>query len=145
MRTLLSLVFLSASLARCADDGSPVAVAQKLFDAMKAHDAAAAGALFLPGATLGSVDATGKVSIIPFEKFVDRVGTGKGVWVERIWDQKVLEHGPIAVVWANYDFRLDGKLSHCGIDSFQMLKTESGWKISAVSDTRKTSGCGQTN
>jgi hypothetical protein len=138
-------VFLAASLAWSAGDGTPVAVAQKLFDAMKAHDAAAASALFLPGATLGSIDSGGKATVIPFEKFVEHIGTSKSSWVERIWDPKVLEHGPIAVVWANYDFRLDGKLSHCGIDSFQMLKTESGWKIAAVSDTREMLGCGAGN
>lgn len=141
MRTLIFFVFLSGSLAQCADDAAPLAVAQKLFDAMKAHDAAAASALFLPGATLSSVNAEGKATVTAFEKFVERIGASKSNWEERISDPKILEQGPIAVVWANYDFRLDGKVNHCGIDSFQLLKTDGVWKISAVSDTRQTSGC----
>lgn len=107
---------------------------------MKAHDAAAASALFLPGATLGSVNA-GQSSVVPFEKFVEHIGTGKGEWLERIWNPKVLEHGSLAVVWAEYDFHLNGKFSHCGIDSFTLLKTDKGWKIAAISDTRETTGC----
>jgi hypothetical protein len=108
---------------------------------MKTHDAAAAAALFLPGATASSVDQSGKASVIPFEKFVEHIGTSKSDWLERISNPKVLQRGPISVVWAEYDFYLNGKLSHCGIDSFSLLKTQSGWKIAAISDTRETAGC----
>ena len=52
-----------------------------------------------------------------------------------------MEHGSVAVLWADYDFHLNGKFSHCGIDSFTLLKTTAGWKIAAVADTRETTGC----
>lgn len=110
---------------------------------MHAHDAKAAASLFLPGAILASVDATGKTSSTPFEKFVERIATSNKKWLERIWNPKVQQYGVIATVWADYDFYLDGKFSHCGIDAFQMLKTESGWKIAAISDSRVTDGCEQ--
>ena len=138
------LAFCLVSRVWCAGDAGPAETAQKLFDAMKAHDGAAATALFVPGATLASVGADGKPSLIPFEKFVQALATSQSTWLERIWETKVLQHGPVAVVWAEYDFHLNGKFSHCGIDSFQMLKTESGWKISAVSDTHETSGCSKS-
>jgi len=144
MRTgpvFLLLALSLVSLVSAANDETPTAVAQKLFDAMKAHDTAAATALFMPGATLSSIDAAGKASAIPFEKFVEHIGSSKSSWLERIWDPKVLEQGPIAVVWAPYDFHVSGKFSHCGIDSFTMLKTAGSWKIAAISDTRETSGC----
>jgi hypothetical protein len=135
----------SGSLARCADDNGPVAVARRLFVAMQAHDGAAASALFLAGATLGSVDAAGNASVIPFEKFVERIASSKSNLLEQIWEPQVLQHGPIAVVWASYNFHLDGKLNHCGVDSFQLIRTDSGWKISAISDTRETVGCSERN
>ena len=28
-----------------------------------------------------------------------------------------------------YDFWIDGKFSHCGIDAFDLIKTEEGWKL----------------
>ena len=43
--------------------------------------------------------------------------------------RKFSVHGLIATVWAPYDFWIDGKLSHCGIDAFDLIKTEDGWKI----------------
>ena len=140
---LFCLLLASGSVSRvwAADSDAPAVIAQKLFDAMGSHDAAAAAALFVPGATLASVNAEGKASIVPFEKFVERIGSSKSAWLERMWNPRVLEQGPIAVVWAEYDFHLDGKFNHCGIDSFTLLKTESGWKIAGVSDTRETSGC----
>ncbi len=132
-----------ASFLRATDNETPLGIAQKLFDAMKAHDAAAATTLFVPGASLASIDGDGKASVIPFEKFAEHIGTSKSEWLERMSDPKVLEHGSIAVVWGEYNFYLNGTLNHCGIDSFSMLKTASGWKIAGVSDTRETSGCTQ--
>ena len=137
----LLTLFCFALLSPAASDDTPAAIAQKLFDAMKTHDAAAATALFLPGATLASVNAEGKASVTPFEKFVEHIGASKSSWLERTWNPRVLEQGSIATVWAEYDFHLNGKFSHCGIDAFTLLKTESGWKIASISDTRQTSGC----
>jgi hypothetical protein len=105
------------------------------------HDAPAAAHLFLPASSLASVDASGKASSIPFEQFTKLIGSSKAVWLERIWNPTGLKNENMAVVWAEYDFHLNGTLHHCGVDSFQMLKTQDGWKISGVSNTRSTSGC----
>src|SRR5688572_2738177 len=48
---------------------------------------------------------------------------------ERIWNPEVTVHGLIATLRAPYDFWIDGKLSHCGVDAFDLIKTEEGWKI----------------
>lgn len=138
---LFLLFVLCATVALPSEQDSPLTTAQKLFDAMQSHDSVLASSLFLPGATLSSLNAEGKASIIPFEQFVERIGGSKDQWVERIWNPQVLEEGHIAVVWAKYDFHLNGKFHHCGVDSFQMLKTDEGWKISAISDTRSTASC----
>lgn len=108
---------------------------------MSAHDASAARAFFIPEAQLFSVDKDGAAKALPFEKWAAALGSTKNSWLERIWEPKVLEHGTVAVVWAPYDFHLNGKFSHCGIDSFHLLKTSGGWKISAISDTHETSTC----
>lgn len=119
----------------------PDAVVQKLFDAMAARDALAAKELFVPDAGLFSLGKNGKPNRMPLQDFLDAIGSGKAVWKERIWDANVLVHGPIAVVWAPYDFHNNGSFSHCGYDSFSLLKTAAGWKITYISDTRETEGC----
>jgi Domain of unknown function (DUF4440) len=123
------------------DNANPMATVQRLFDAMSAHDADAARALFTPEATLLTVRANGSTAVVPHEKWLEHLGGSKDAWLERMWNAKVLEHGSIAVVWAEYDFHLNGKFSHCGIDSVSLLKTTAGWKISGISFTSETSGC----
>jgi len=140
MKTLAALAIGSflLPLARAADDQTPLAVVQRLFAAMSAHDANAARALFIPEAMLFSVRPDGTSAATPHERWVERMGAAKDAWLERIWEPKQFEHGTVAMVWAAFDFHRNGKLSHCGIDSFTLLKTSSGWKIAAVADTHET-------
>jgi len=129
--------------AESADQG-PLFIVQQLFDAMRTHDVNAARSLFVPGAMLFSVRHDGTPDATSFGQFADHIDSGKGVWLERIWNPKILEHDSVAAVWAEYDFHLNGKFSHCGIDSFSLIKTSAGWKITSVSDTRQKSGCAQS-
>jgi hypothetical protein len=55
-----------------------------------------------------------------------------GDYVERGYDPTVLVSGPIAMVWYPYDFYLDGEWSHCGIDIFNLVRTNDGWRIAAM-------------
>jgi len=142
MQRFLVLILAASFLCPAApDDKGPSETVQKLFDAMSAHDADAARALFIPEAMLFSVRPDGTAAALPHEKWIEHLGASKDAWLERIWDPKLLEHSSIAVVWAEYDFHLNGKFSHCGVDSFSLLKTAAGWKIYSVADTHETSGC----
>ncbi len=123
------------------EEQSVAVVVDNLFAAMSKHDASAARALFIPEAMLFEVKADGSAVAIPYEKWVQALGTSKDAWLERTWNSKVLVHGSVAIFWANYDFHLNGKLSHCGIDSFNLLKTAAGWRIASISDTHEVAAC----
>jgi hypothetical protein len=58
-----------------------------------------------------------------------------------MWDPLVLVHGRIAVVWAPYDFHINGEFSHCGVDAFTLIKTENGWQIAGAAYTIEPKGC----
>ena len=60
---------------------------------------------------------------------------------ERIWDAEVLIHGGVAVVWAKYDFHINGSFSHCGVDAFTLGKGNTGWIITGVTYTVEATGC----
>jgi hypothetical protein len=141
IRALLVLLAFVDTIGGQQKPKTPLEVAQALFAAMQAHDGKGARELFAPGAMLYSVTDKGKVDSMAATAFADRIASGKGVWLERIWNPKVLEQDTIAVVWADYDFHLDSKFSHCGVDSFSLVKADEGWKIAYISDTRKKSGC----
>ena len=61
--------------------------------------------------------------------------------LERMWEPQVRVHKGIANLWAPYDFWLDGKFSHCGIDSFELMKTAGGWRLTGGSYTVEREGC----
>lgn len=56
---------------------------------------------------------------------------------ERVTQFDIKVDYPMASVWANYEFYLDGKLSHKGVDAFQLFYENNSWKIIQVCDTRK--------
>jgi hypothetical protein len=58
-----------------------------------------------------------------------------------MWDPDVRIHGAIAVVWTRYDFWVDGKFSHCGVDAFDLVKTAEGWRIAGGVYTVERTGC----
>jgi len=51
---------------------------------------------------------------------------------ERGFDATVHVSGPLAVVWLPYDLYLDGTWSHCGVDTFTLVRVADGWKIAAL-------------
>ena len=63
-------------------------------------------------------------------------------FVER-WTSEptVLIRGPIAVVWGEYDFRIDGELSHCGVDAFDLVKLDGEWKMVNIMWTVERDNC----
>ena len=54
---------------------------------------------------------------------------------ERMWDPEVRVDGPVATLWAPYDFYRGTEFSHCGTDAFQLAKTGGIWKVVLVSYT----------
>lgn len=119
----------------------PAATVDRLFAAVAAHDTQTVRGSFVPDAMLFGIKGDGTPYAIPFERWVKAIDQSKDSWLERTWNPNVLLHDSVAAVWAEYDFYLNGKFSHCGIDSFNLLKTSEGWKIAAISDTEEKSGC----
>lgn len=62
---------------------------------------------------------------------------------ERYWSPTVLVRGAIAVVWAPYEFWIDGKTSHCGIDMFDFVKVGGAWRVSNAAWTVEPNACAE--
>ncbi|MBP6597219.1 MAG: hypothetical protein KA196_06870 [Arenimonas sp.] len=60
---------------------------------------------------------------------------------ERYWSPTVLVRGSIAVVWAPYEFWLDGETSHCGVDVFDFVNIEGEWRVSNAMWTVEPGAC----
>lgn len=67
---------------------------------------------------------------------------GESNYVERwLGTPEVLVRGPIAVVWGDYDFWIDGKFSHCGVDAVNVAKVDGEWRIAHWMWTVERTGC----
>lgn len=117
-----------------------------LFTAMKNSDAALLESVFTDSAILQSVavNKEGK-TIVENESVADFAATikklPKGDADERIEFDMVKIDGPLAMVWAPYKFYYKGVFSHCGVDSFQLIRVNGVWKILYLVDTRRKKGC----
>lgn len=128
------------------EKASVIATVDKLFDGMRAGDSAAVRSVFDPSARLQTAYfiQTGKPALRAetIDKFVAAVGTPHDeIWDERIWHYDVNIDGLLATVWTEYTFYAGDKMSHCGVNAFQLFKGESGWKITQITDTRRRTDC----
>lgn len=115
-----------------------------LFDAMREADSAAVRALFHPDARLsGPVEKGGEVILRSSSaaSFAGAVGGAERTWDERISGLEVRVDGRLATAWMDYVFYLGDELSHCGVNAMQLYRSDDGWRIFQVADTRRREGC----
>lgn len=109
-----------------------LAVVDQFFEAMAARDAMAYERTVVPEGrffSFRSIDGKNVMRTRLNQDDIFALRDGKQAWRERIWNPDVKVHGSIANVWTPYDFWIDGKFSHCGIDSFDLIKVDGKWKI----------------
>ncbi len=142
---LASVVFYHVANAQTAEDSVKAAVKQ-LFTAMKNADSALLVNSFSDSAILQTIvnSKEGKVEIknevvSEFASFVSKLQ--RGVADERIQIDVLRIDGPLAIMWASYKFYYNGKFSHCGVDSFQLVLLNGKWKIQYLIDTRRKQNC----
>lgn len=105
---------------------------QAFFDTMTAHDVDGARQILQPQGRFHAMSMKdGKPDVRAFanEEYFAQLQASKQKMQERIWNPDVRINGLIANVTARYDFWIDGRFSHCGVDAFDLIKTEEGWKI----------------
>ncbi len=142
MRLPLLLLSLLPLFAQSSEEKDALAAARKLFDAMAAHDAAAIRSVSLADARIYAVRDDRPPAATTLDAFAGQIAATNGGLIERFTSPpRVSIHGRLAQVWGDYEFLRDGKFSHCGVDSFSLLKTVDGWKIAAITYTAETTGC----
>lgn len=124
------------------DSATVVAVVQRLFDGMHAADSAKVRSTLAEGVRFVDADTTGGVRFTAVDRWVAAIARSAGRWEERIYDVQVRVDEDLAQVWAPYTFYLAGKISHCGTDAIELIRTRRGeWKITQLADTHREQGC----
>lgn len=60
---------------------------------------------------------------------------------EKLLSFTIQVDGSMAHVWTPYEFWINEKFSHCGVNSFQLIKEKGHWKIIYLIDTRRKKNC----
>ena len=116
---------------------------QQLFATFEAGDSAAMLRLVHPQ---GRVTATGTRATtsglrqMSWTEFAQHV-TPATRFQESISDPAIEIDGDIAMVWAPFVVRVDGKVANCGFDHFDLVRDNGAWKVMNLSFSSRTTGC----
>jgi len=145
---ILTILLMTNSIDAQKTADSVKAVVKQLFDGMKNSDAASIRSAFADSAILQTIgrNAKGDVrvqneNIADFAESISQLK--KGAADEQIVFESIKIDGPLAIVWAPYKFYFNGKFSHCGVDSFQLVFINGQWRIQYLIDTRRKQPCDQ--
>lgn len=122
------------------------AVIKSLFDGMRAKNADQVAAAFSKDALMQTIidkPEGSEVGSNAVADFVSRIATTpEGTNLdEQILDYQIKIDGTMASAWTPYRFYVNGSFSHCGVNSFQLVKMAEGWKIVYIIDTRRKEPC----
>lgn len=122
-------------------------VVNRLFTGMHNADSTLVRSAFANEVTMATAlrNKEGKSVLIreySINAFVKAVGQPqKEPLTEEIWNLKIQIDGDLAQAWCDYAFYVGNKFSHCGVDAFQLHKSQEGWKIFHLADTRRNDNC----
>lgn len=143
---LLTITMLSIPALAQTDKDDIKKTINTMFEGMKKADTAMLNSTFHKSMVLQSVASKKDGSTILItektEDFVKQVSTPhKDIYDERITWGDIKVDGPLASVWTPYKFYIGTQYSHCGVNFFQLMKTNAGWKIIYIVDTRRKDNC----
>ncbi len=141
---LLLLIGFNNLYAQTADETAVKTVIETLFKGMAQKDSAVVASVFHQSARLQSV-VIGKDNMpgLTQDEIPDFVNSIKNIpptvkIEERILSYEIRVDGNLATALTPYEFYVNDKLSHCGVDAFQLFKDDKGkWLIIQIADTRR--------
>jgi len=136
---VMSSVFaMSPVRADTSEEKAVLAPIQALFDGMARYDR---DAMLAPVQPEGSVALLrdGKVVRMTLGDFANHIKPGKDKIQERIHDPLIRIDGDIAMVWAPYEFLINGQVKHCGTDVVNLVRIEGRWLIAGIADNSRSS------
>ncbi len=150
MKRLLLLGILLATVNTSAQDTQKYAVQKTIeafFEGFHKQDSTAIRETVASEVLLQTIakDSLGKdyVRTEDFSKFIKSiVGIPETTkFQETIKSYSIQIDGPMANAWTAYEFHVNDKFSHCGVNSFQLVKQDDAWKIIYLIDTRRKEKC----
>lgn len=116
-----------------------------MFDGLARRDGAIILAAMRPDASatvaVEKADGSRDVRRMTAAEFASHIKPGPERFEERLTDPAIEVDGDIAMVWSPYVFLVDGKVQHCGVDHFDVVRQNGSWKVANVTWSQRTTGC----
>ena len=126
-------------------EGAVMAPITTLLDALTAHDGNAILAVTLPEGAITSArvapDGTRTSKTLRWADFAATLKPDGHRIVETLGTPAIEIDEDVAMVWAPYTLTVDGTLSHCGYDHFDLIRSGGQWKILNITYSHHSSGC----
>lgn len=127
------------------EEGQVMAPVNALFDGLARRDSALILAAMRSDATATAAsekpDGTRTVRRMSATEFAAGIKPGPERFEERLTDPAIDIDGDIAMVWSAYVFLVDGKVHHCGVDHFDLVRDAGKWKVANITWSSRTTGC----
>jgi hypothetical protein len=120
------------------EDQAVLASFQGVLDGIGKRDPALIREQLLPGG-MATLLRNGQAVQLHFDAFVAHIHPGPEKYEERIHDPLIRIDDDIAIIWAPYDFLVNGKVEHCGTDVVNLLRHDGRWLISGIADNSHNS------
>lgn len=138
----------AAAFGQSADDKKAVlGVVNQLFTEMAASNPAGILAVHTPTSDLAGVfrqkDGKTAYQSINGDKFSKMFADKTKVMKEEMYAPNVEVSGDWAMVWGRYVFFVDEKLTHCGINQFNLVRIDGTWKIANGASTIDPTDCSE--
>jgi hypothetical protein len=122
-----------------AEEADVLAAVQALFDALGSGDEELLRSVVDPSVVMHFSETRDGVTTFgsaTLDGLATRITSSEVPLIERMWSPVVVVNGALATVWTPYDFYSGTNFSHCGVDAANLMRTDGGWRIVALSWTR---------
>jgi hypothetical protein len=142
----LTVLFLNVNLYAQSEQEAVKATVNRMFEGMRKSDSSMIRSTFSDRGILQTIAKTKDGNTIirsePLDTFLVAVTKPHTeVYDERIEFGAIHIDSDLASVWTPYKFYVGDKFSHCGVNSFQLVKLAGEWKIQYIIDTRRRQPC----
>lgn len=143
---VLTMLMYGISVKAQTAEDSVKAVINKMFVAMKEGNGANLKSTFSDSLVFQAISKNKEgqdiVKNVNPTGFINSINNAEpGTLDERITFDVVKVDGTLAIAWTPYSFYYKGAFSHCGVNSFQLVRLNGEWKIQYLIDTRRKQDC----
>ena len=143
--SIVAILSLPALAQNANDAKDALGTINKLFEMMAAHKPAEIVALHTAESQLVALiknkEGKSRTQVFTAAAFSKMFAEKRGEIKEDMYAPETKIYGDLALVWGRYVFFIDGKVSHCGVNAFHLVRTDTGWKIAGASSTIEPQGC----